>query len=279
MLMLVIAALACGLGWVVHRARVRRLAVHAILARGGTVEYDYQYDAVRDRRLPTGKTWRPVWLQELLGDEYFHDVVCVGLDLDKMPTDADLVHIARLGHVKLLYLGGGRITDDGLKQLKKLTDLRLLILWGNPIAGDGLEHLRGLKKLKHLDLSRTQVTDSRLAGLRNLTGLERIDFYNNPQLTGSFLRYVADLPNREDFVLRGSGITDSALIHLERAKNVQALMLDRTRVTDAGLPQLRGLTSLRSLDLSHTAVTDTGIARVREWLPQAVWQPLLPEKQ
>jgi Leucine-rich repeat (LRR) protein len=277
MLLLLIVVSACGLGWVVHQAREQRLAVRAILARGGVVEYDYQYDAARNRRLPQGKTWRPVWLQKALGDDYFHHVVCVGLD--RAPTDVDLVALAGLKHLKLLYLGGGGITDDGLKQLKDLTDLRTLILWGNPISGDGLNHLRGLRKLQVLDLGGTQVTDSQLLGLRNLTGLERLDLPNNPQLTGSFLQHVADLPNLKDFVLRGTGITDFALSYLEKSKNVQSLMLDRTKVTDAGLTHLRGLTSLRSLDLTQSAVTDTGIVGVRGWFPQASVKPLMPGKQ
>jgi hypothetical protein len=168
-MMLLIAGSACGLGWVVHQAREQRLAVRAILARGGMVEYDYQYDAARNRRLPMGKPWRPIWLERVLGDEYLHSVVCAGLDGEHAATDADLVHFARLRRLKLLFLGGGRITDDGLKELKDLTDLRLLILWGNPISGDGLKYLRGLKELRHLDLARTRVTDDRLVDLKNLT--------------------------------------------------------------------------------------------------------------
>ncbi len=79
--------------------------------------------------------------------------------------------------------------------------MRLLILWGNPISDDGLKHLRGLKDLRQLDLSNTQVTDSRLVELRNLTGLDRLDLPNNPQLTGAFLEYVANLPNLTSLVL------------------------------------------------------------------------------
>jgi hypothetical protein len=277
MMMLLIAGSACGLGWIVHQAREQKLAVQAILARGGMVEYDYQYDAARHRRLPNGKPWRPVWLQKVLGDEYFHSVACAGLDLGHVPTDADLVHFAKLRRLKLLYLGGGRITDDGLIALKDLTELRLLILWGNPISGDGLKHLRGLKKLRHLDLANTHVTDSRLVDLRDLTGLERIDLPNNRQLTGAFLEHLADLPNVKDLVLRGCGITDSALRNLSRSKTVESLMLDRTAVTDSGLSHLRGLTSLRSLDLSETAVTDAAIRRLCESLPQVSVKPLRSE--
>ena len=126
--MLLIAGSACGLGWIVRSAREQRLAVEAILVRGGMVEYDYKYDHVRNRRLPKGESWRPIWLQRLLGDEYFHSVVCVGLDTSCNATDEDLVQIARLRRLKLLYLGGGRITDNGLAKLEGLTELQLLTL-------------------------------------------------------------------------------------------------------------------------------------------------------
>ena len=70
----------------------------------------------RSRRLPKGESWRPIWLQRLLGDEYFHSVSCVGLDTSCEPTDADLDCPAEW--LKLLYLGGGKITDDGLASLE-----------------------------------------------------------------------------------------------------------------------------------------------------------------
>ena len=134
-----------GLGWYIHKTQEQRSAVQAILARNGIVEFDYKYDAAGNRRLRNGRSWSPVWLQKALGDDNFvHHVAVVGLDLDKSgnrvdPTDADLVHLERLCHMKVLYLGGGRITDAGLEHLKNLTDLRMLILWGNPISGAGLK--------------------------------------------------------------------------------------------------------------------------------------------
>ena len=273
-LMLLILAAACGLGWIVHRARVQRSAVQAILARGGMVEYDYQFGAAKNRSLSTGTTSWPNWLREVLGDDYFHSVVNAGIDrIDGRgtgATDEDLLLFAKLGRLKYLYLGGGRITDDGLGSLKDLTDLQLLVLWGNPIKGDGLERLRNLTNLKHLDLSSTEVTDHRLIGLKHLIGLERLDIPNNRQLNGEFLQYVAGLPRMKNYNLRGSGITDSSLGYL---KDAEALMLDRTQVTDAGLYRLKGLSSLKLLDLSQTAVTDSGMASVREWFPLAGVKP------
>jgi hypothetical protein len=269
----VVGLIAVWLGWLVNSATRQREAVRAILARGGTIAYDYQYDA-RGRRLPNGKPSRPVWLQRILDDNYFHQVVLVGLDVDEVgngvaPTDEDLVHIERLPKLRFLYLGGGSISDDGLRHLQNLTDLHLLVLWANPISGEGLGHLRHLKKLRHLDLSQTLVTDDKLKCLEFLTGLERIDLPNNPQLSGEFLEHVAGLPNLQDLVLRGCGITDSALVHLERAKRLRALMLDGTRVTDTGVVHLRGLSNLGDLDLSGTAVSEAAVEEIEQRLPQA----------
>jgi hypothetical protein len=274
-LMAAVLTIGAGLAWYLHQVREQQRAVRAITARGGIVEYDYRYDAARERRLRNGKSWCPVWLQKIVGgDDFFHSVVVVGLDVDRSgrrasPTDADLVHIGALRHLRLLYLGGGRITDIGLEHLKDLTELRMLILWDNPISGVRLKHLGGLLKLRHLDLTNTAITDDQLTYLKDLTGLERLDVANNPRLNGSFLQHVADLPKLKELVLRGSGITDSALIALKRARNLQSLMLDRTKITDSGLTYLREIPSLRQVDLSQTAVTDAGMARTTGWLPQA----------
>ena len=81
-LMVVVLVISVGLAWHIHQVREQRLAVQAILAQGGTVEYDYRYDAVRDRRLPNGRSWCPVWLQGALDDNFFHNVAVVGLDGD-----------------------------------------------------------------------------------------------------------------------------------------------------------------------------------------------------
>lgn len=271
--MLLIAVVAAGLGWMVRSAREQRQAVEAIRARGGFVEYDYRYNSTLNQRLPKGESWQPGWLRRLLGDDYFHNIIVVGLDENHDATDADLSQVARLRHLKRLYLGGGKITDDGLAQLQGLTDLRLLVLWGNPITGDGLKHLRHLQNLKHLDLSRTRVTDSRLADLGNLTGLERLDIPVNPQLNGSFLEYIKDLPSLKSLVLRNSGVNDAALSHLAQCKSLQDLMLDGTKVTEVGVSRLRRLSNLRSLDLTYQLSND-GLERVRAWFPRATVTPL-----
>ncbi len=86
--MLLIAVSACWLGWIVRSAHEQKQAAEAILARGGIIEYDYKYDSSRSRRLPKGESWRPLWLQRLLGDDYLHNIVVAGLDEGREPGAA-----------------------------------------------------------------------------------------------------------------------------------------------------------------------------------------------
>ena len=213
--MLAIGVVALWLGWSVSSATRQRNAVKAIVDRGGVVRYDYQIDPRTLQFLPEAVSSQPRWIRWLLDDNYFHDVVSAGID--RVGTDDDLANFAKLPKLKIALICGGHVSDAGLAQLKNLKDLQELVLWGNPITGDGLRHLRELNHLKLLNLEQTQVTDDQLAGLKDLTGLESIHLSRNPQLTGSYLEYVADLPNLKsvDFP---SGITDSSFAYLERAE-------------------------------------------------------------
>ena len=55
-LMVLVLITGGGLGWVIHRARVQREAVAAILRAGGSVMYEHQL-----RPRIRGKPWWPSW--------------------------------------------------------------------------------------------------------------------------------------------------------------------------------------------------------------------------
>ena len=67
--------------------------------------------------------------------------------------------------LKMLHLGGPKITDAGLVHLKGLTKLQRLVLPSN-ITDAGLVHLQGLTKLQTLGFSGTKVTETGIADLQ-----------------------------------------------------------------------------------------------------------------
>jgi len=68
-------------------------------------------------------------------------------------------------------LGGGRVTDAGLKELKELTQLTTLSLNHARVTGAGLKQLKDLKRLTSLALHNTKVTDADLKELKDLKQL------------------------------------------------------------------------------------------------------------
>jgi len=76
---------------------------------------------------------------------------------------------------------------------------------------------------------------------------------------GGTVRVFEDRPRTPVIVvdLRGNGVTDAGVVHLQGLSQLQHLSLWDTQVTDAGLMHLQGLTQLRSLDL------DPGLERLK----------------
>ena len=240
---LLIFTLICAVGcaWVVRRMerkRKEREAVETLVERGGRATYDYQDDGAD----PPGTDW----LRELLGENFFSEVVDVNLCGNWHVTDAGLARLEALTELQTLNLVVTSVTDAGLVHVKALTNLKRLILGNTHVTDAGLVHVKGLTKLKELSLDNTEVTDAGLVNLRGLSHLQRLD-------------------------LGGTQVTDAGLAHLKGLTELQILNLGpNLDVTDTGLANLKGLDKLDTLDLSLTKVTDAGVKDIQKSLPNCV---------
>jgi hypothetical protein len=130
----------------------------------GTVVYDWQIDvngAIRANAEPPG----PIWLRNLLGEDFFQSVIAVAFVEDPQNMDATLEDLRGFSQLQELSLPGTSVTDAGLKHLKGLNQLRRLDLCSTHVTDSGLTNLKGLSQLQELYLDRTQVTD---AGVKKL---------------------------------------------------------------------------------------------------------------
>ena len=224
------------LGVVVHRANEQKKAVEWVREIGGSVWYDYQYDAdgsfINDAEPPG-----PKWLMQLLGAEYFQEVFTVDL-FDKQVSDL-----------------------TPLVELKQLKDLGLY----NTSASD-LAPLAKLPNLRWLWLNGTQVSD--LTPLAKLTSLERLELNDTPV---NDLRPLAKLTRLEYVSCRRSPVSD--LAPLRNLTNLDRLELNDTPVCD--LTPLTELKSLGMLDLTNTPVNKERIEELRRALPNCLifWSP------
>jgi Leucine Rich repeat len=198
------------LGWMVRATRIQREAVEAIYKAGGKVSYDWEWKY--GVHLPGGKPFVPRWLVDLLGPDYFGDVVYVYLD--KGGSATDLLHVGHLTQVENVVLNGSFVTDAGLTHLSGLTRLSSLTLDSSRVTDLGLSHLEGLTKLAGLYLDRTQITD---AGLSHLVGLTKLVVLS----------------------VNDTHVTDAGLVHLKGLTKLAYFNLRDTQVTDAGMESLK----------------------------------------
>ncbi len=273
MLMLVFG---CGLGWVLREARQQGLALAALERSEVMCRLEFA-----DRATPTWRERVRRWLGEkeprsVVGLEFAGDWLPLGewrgredlpatyswpyddgvrgpltrdLPAEGRPpviaSDTQLASIRDLAELKLLDLGGTRVTDAGIVHLAGLRHLKYLNLGDTQVTDAGLAQLGRHPQLSLLNLQRTRVTDAGLAHLKPLSALEILDLGN-------------------------SAVSDAGLVHLAGLKRLRKLGLEHTQVTDAGLVHLRSLDNLWHLYTYETRVTERGIDELGRALPNLV---------
>ena len=147
------AMLCSWLGLEMKKKTREREAVAAIKKLGGYVWYDYQHDGTDNPDWKKGPPPGPACLRKVLGNDFFATVVGMCLIRSEV-TDADLDHIRRLPHLKMLQIGDTNTTDAGIENLKGLTQLERLGIGGTKITDAGIEALQ--KALPKSEISRVR---------------------------------------------------------------------------------------------------------------------------
>jgi hypothetical protein len=188
--------LAVWLGSITSQARRLKNAIAAVRDARGFLYYDWQIDKAGgpEGSFPPGaQPPGPDWLRDLIGDEYFVNVLRVYLQ-DAPFDDDDAATLTAMPTVEWLILDGTKITDDGMKHLSRLRNLTRLGLSGTNVGDQGLVHLAKLTNLEVLRLNDTKVTDAGLVRLTHLNRLRRLSL--GPNVTrGGVARLRKALPN------------------------------------------------------------------------------------
>lgn len=232
-LLLVVTVVSVWLAVVSSRARSQKQAIDRVKQLGGFLGFDYKLDANmkwrKDPKLPA-----PVWLIDLIGEDYVRSVWIVNFDDGSDPTDDDLEVVERFDTLKQLTLmNRKKITDEGLRHVSGLTELEVLALNGTNVSGEGLSHLRNCRRLKGLPMNNTPLMDIGLSHISHLGNLEWVQL-SGTQITDQGLSHLSGLTNLESLELRDTAITDDGLKHLSNLKSLKKLHLRGTRTTDAG---------------------------------------------
>lgn len=258
------------LAWQLHKAKQQKAAVAAIGAAGGWVHYDYQRpDSLTGSVDPQARPWEPKWLLDMVGIDFFHDVVEVNmvynddgpqrLDNNQKPVSIapQLAHFPRL---RWLLLSGPFLDDEGMAAVGRLKRLEAIYHWdGKNITDAGVAHLADMPRLKYIHLSTSQVGDRGMETLARLPSLEGLSMQRN-RFTDAGLAHLDGHRTLKELWIghldRLSPITDAGVAHLATIPSLEGLDLQYTRVTPEGLKPLAALPKLRTLYLDGSTAND-----------------------
>jgi hypothetical protein len=244
-LMLVVAIVGGGVGWIGHRVRTQRHIADAVVRCGGHVAY---HDFCSWSRHPSRKIPPSSLFWRLYG-EWFEGVTFVGLDRNmKVDRGVRLAALSTFTGLSALGAEDVELTEAELVAISNRGRLSYIDLEGTGIDDAGLAHLAGLGQLRWLSLRGARITD---AGLAHLTGLSRLT--------------VLDLSDTR--------VTDAGVVHLVKLPALRGLLLHSTAVSIKGLRALGQLPNLRNLVIPSTSVSDEEIAALQLVFPSLHIEP------
>jgi hypothetical protein len=218
-----------------RRARRQRDAVAALRKKIAWIYYGWEPLAeqvfgrgIRGKDSPEGPPV-PDWLLKRLGDEYFQEVVAIGMDGLR---ENELTKYAPL--------------------LKSFPALQRLALHRLKISDEGLKSVvRSCPNLKWLSLSLTDVTDRQLVVLQKLPRLETLVLEGTRRITGEGLGHLRGCKKLHTLSIADTNLGDDAMEQVGRLQTLRVLYIGRTKVGPRGLSALAPLRKLTWLDVEQ----------------------------
>jgi hypothetical protein len=125
---------------------------------------------------------------------------------------------------------------------------------------------RGFPIDYYSEVERVQIfianTSPKLQHLAAVRGCSRLTIAGS--VRDDDLAVLRHLPNLHELILNDTNISDAAMPHIARCRNLTWLSVDRTNITDAGLAYIAQCRNLTCLNFNYTSVTDQGLKHFRE---------------
>jgi hypothetical protein len=180
-----------------------------------------------------------------------------GAGIKSAISDEDMPPLGAMPRLRVLWLGGHRITGSCLKPLRGSRSLDELQFHRTPLSTAGFENIGAITNLKHLYFDQVDVSDRNLSDLRNLTGLTALTL-NESAITDAGLVHLSRMTRLEWLDFSGCKIAGRGLASLKEMKQLNWLTLNWTQIDDVGLEVIAGFPKLEILELRETRVTDAG---------------------
>jgi hypothetical protein len=267
-------------GWRVNRSHRQRAAAQAIVAYGGAVSYDYEYDPSTQSFLSDRSPPDPPWLVETVGVDMLQHVEYANLwvgrsDVAEEETAMVVAALDDLPQLRVLYLCGEQATDETMEKLSAMKNLEELFIFGrrasiggqdaNPaVTAKGLEQLTSLAHLRSITIDGAALDDESLAALGRIRNLEQLHLYGEScYFTDEGLAGIGGLSRLTDATLATQSLLcvfgDDGLRHLGRMNSLMSVKLRGANFSEEVLAELKS----SAIDVREWRLFDVGR---KEWV-------------
>ena len=204
-------------------------------------------------------------------------------------TDEDVSLLGEHIKIRLLRIGGTKITNRSLGVISQMSRLEDLMIFDSPLNEEGLQKIRGLTELQHLSLvacpNFTGKGLEHLAGLGKLRwielwkvtmrdgeGLSRLDhvgelWIRQSRIEPGVLAHAAKMKNLKSLSLVQSTMDDESLAELKDARQLERIAFTGASVSDKGMIHLYDLKQLQQITVAMSKVSEEGARKLRKQLP------------
>jgi hypothetical protein len=172
-------------------------------------------------------------------------------------TDEGLKYLLPLKNVKVLYLSGCDVTDEGMSRLIHLP-LQILSIDGTQVGDTGVTILSKIKSLISLDLGDTGVTSKGVSSLQDMPSLAIINL-SGDKVADDAVQYLSHVKSLRVLDLADTDVTEKSLHFLIALPHLNQLHLHKVALTSVGTEQLSKLPKMQELDVKDTGLTDAGL--------------------
>jgi formylglycine-generating enzyme required for sulfatase activity len=191
--------------------------------------------------------------------------------------DEDFAVLGGAYELRYLHMEQTAAGDRAAAAIVALNNLDDLVMGSSELTDAGLQKLCGIVSLRSLRLTpeAIRISDAGLVDLWRLVNLHSFAIAS-PQVTGSGLATLHELPALEWLHVEGAKLGDVACEHIAKSRSLQQLTIGGWRgggpplLSDAGLQHLAQAQGLNRLELFRqgTQVTDGGWQALRRDRPQ-----------
>ena len=177
-------------------------------------------------------------------------------------TDAGLVHIGRVEHLKRLNVRNcPKITDEGIRALAaicKMQDLRVSGCF--QITDHSLYTISGFQLLENLDISRCRdISNCGVSFIGRLKMLRSLNMSWCRRVTDEGVMSLGVLKMLENLDMTGTDTTDTTIMFLAQFPSLKVLHVTATDVSNAALQYISSMNKLSTFSWVYTKITEEGL--------------------